>query len=109
VDNDIVTGNPVDGSGDAVLVTGLKAVQDTENLGAVTTCGCRVGQNKTNGLLGINDEDGADGECNALLVDVGGVLVVDPGSWSDLRYLDTATTKKPTCRMPEQPEGPCLL
>lgn len=78
MDNDIVTGNPVDGGGDLVLVTGLERVDDTEDLGGVAAGGGRVGQDETDGLLGVNDEDRADGESNALLVNVGGVLVVEP-------------------------------
>lgn len=78
MDNDIVTGDPVDGGGDLVLVTGLERVDDTEDLGGVAAGGGRVGQDETDGLLGVNDEDRADGESNALLVNVGGVLVVEP-------------------------------
>jgi hypothetical protein len=103
VNNDIVTGNPVDGGGDAVLVASLKAVKDTEDLGTVTACAGGIRQNKTNGLLGVNDEDRADGECDALLVDICGILVVDPVTLSDFQFLDT-TTPKPTCRTPEQPD-----
>lgn len=82
VDNDIVTRDPVDGGGDLVLVTGLEGVDDTENLGGVAASGGRVGQDETDGLLGVNDEDGANGESNALGVNVGGVLVVEPGQMS---------------------------
>lgn len=77
-DNDVVTWNPVDGGGDTVLVTGLEGVKDTEDLGGVTAGGGWVGEDETDLLLGVNDEDGADGESNALGVDVGSVLVVDP-------------------------------
>jgi hypothetical protein len=107
VDNDIVTGNPVDGGGDAVLVASLKAVEDAEDLGTVTACAGGIRQDKTNGLLGVDDEDGADGERNALLVDVGSVLVVDPVTLSDLRFLDAQSTPKLTCRTPEQPPSAC--
>lgn len=34
-DNDVVTGDPVDGGGDAVLVTSLEGVDDAEDLGGV--------------------------------------------------------------------------
>merc|ERR1712225_26736 len=37
----------------------------------------RVGENGSDNLLGVNDEDGADGESYALLIDIRGVLVVD--------------------------------
>ena len=77
VNNDVITRNPVDGGGDPVLVAGLQAVEDTEDLGGVAASGGGVRQNETDGLLGVDDEDRADGERNALGVDVGGVLVVD--------------------------------
>lgn len=77
VDNDIVTRGPVDGSGDLVLVAGLEGVDDAEDLGAVAAGGGGVRQDGADRLLGVDDEDGADGEGNALGVDVGGVLVVD--------------------------------
>lgn len=77
VDNDIVTRYPVDGGGDPVLVAGLQAVKDTKDLSSVATSRGRVRQDQTDGLLGVNDEDRADGERNALGVDVGGVLVVN--------------------------------
>ena len=78
VHDDIVTGNPVDGSGDAVLVAGLKGVDNTENLGGVAAGGGWVGEDGSDGLLGVDDEDGADGEGNALFIDVGSILLVDP-------------------------------
>ena len=81
VDNDIVAGHPVDGGGDAVLVTRLQRVHHAEHFGSVATCGGGVRENETDGLLGVDDEDGADGEGNALGVDVGGILVIDPGKW----------------------------
>jgi hypothetical protein len=42
VDNDIVTWDPVDRSGDAVLVTGLERVKDTENLGRIAASRSRI-------------------------------------------------------------------
>ena len=78
MDNNIITWHPVDGSSDAVLVAGLQGVDDAEHLGGVAAGGRRVGHDEADGLLGVDDEDGADGEGDALGVDVGGVLVVDP-------------------------------
>jgi hypothetical protein len=77
-DDDIVTGDPVDGGGDAVLVAGLEGVDDAQDLGGVAAGGGRVGEDGADLLVGVDEEDGADGEGNALLIDVGGVLVVDP-------------------------------
>lgn len=78
MDDNVITGDPVDGGGDLVLVAGLEGVDDAEDLGRVATGGGGVGEDGADGLLGVDDEDGADGESDALLVDVGGVLVVDP-------------------------------
>jgi hypothetical protein len=78
VDDDVLTGNPVDRGGDAVLVTGLEGVDDTEDLGGVAAGGGRVREDGADGLLGVDDEDGSDGEGNALLINVGSILLVDP-------------------------------
>ena len=78
-DDDVVAGDPVDRGGDLVLVAGLERVEDTEDLGGVAASRGRVGEDETDLLVRVDDEDRADGEGNALLVDVGGVLVVEPG------------------------------
>lgn len=77
-DNDIIAGNPVDGSGNLVLVTGLERIDDAQHLGRVAASGGWVGEDGADLLARVDNEDRADGEGNALLVDVGGVLVVDP-------------------------------
>jgi len=77
VDNDIVTRDPVDGCGDAVFVTSLQGIDNPQDLGSISAGGCWVGEDKANGLFGVNNEDRADGECNALGIDVGSVLVVN--------------------------------
>jgi hypothetical protein len=84
VDDHIISGNPVDGGGDAVLVTGLQGVDHAEHLSGVAASGGGVGEDETDGLLGVNDEDGADGKRNALGVDIGGVLVVQPAQLGQL-------------------------
>jgi len=76
VDNNIVTRDPVDRGGNSVLVAGLKGVDDTEDLGGVAASRSRVRHDQSDGLLRVDDEDRADGECNALGVDVGGILVI---------------------------------
>ena len=75
-----LTRQPVDRSGDLVLVACLERIDDAEDLGGVATGAGGVGEDSADGLLGVDDEDGADGESNALLIDVGGVLVVDPAT-----------------------------
>lgn len=78
VDNDVVARHPVDRSGDLVLVARLQRVDNAQDLVGVAASGSRVRQDGADRLLGVNDKDGADSEGNALLVDVGGVLVVEP-------------------------------
>lgn len=80
VDNDIVTWDPVDWGGNAVLVTGLEGVNDTENLGGVAAGGGWVGEDQADSLLWVDDEDGADREGDTLGVDVANILVVKPSS-----------------------------
>ena len=70
------TWKPVDRSGDPVLVTSLERVDDAQHLSGVTASRSRVGEDGADSLLRVDDEDGADGESNALGVDVGGILVV---------------------------------
>lgn len=60
-----------------MLIARLQRVDASQHLGGVTAGGGRVRQDQADGLLGVDDEDGADGEGDALGVDVGGVLVVD--------------------------------
>jgi hypothetical protein len=78
VDNHIITRNPVDRGGDSVLIASLEGVDDAEDLGGVAAGGCWVGHDEADGLLGVDNEDRADGERNALGVDIGSILVVNP-------------------------------
>ena len=105
-DDDVVARDPVNRGGDLVLVAGLERVEDTENLGRVAASRGGVGQDETDLLVGVNDKDGADGESDALLVDVGGVLVVEPGYKSQLAELENAETGKLTCRRGRRPCAP---
>ena len=59
-----------------MLVTSLERVDDAQHLGGVTASRGRVREDGADGLLRVDDEDRADGESNALGVDVGGILVV---------------------------------
>lgn len=61
-----------------MLVASLERVDNAQNLGGVTASAGGVREDGADGLLGVDDKDGADSESNALGVDVGGVLVVDP-------------------------------
>lgn len=78
VHNHIVTWHPVDWSGDLVLVTRLERIEHAQNLGSVAAGRSWVGEDQADGLLWVDDEDAADGEGDALLVNVGRILVVDP-------------------------------
>ena len=61
-----------------MLVAGLERVDDAQHLGGVASSAGGVGEDGADGLLRIDDEDAADREGNALGVDVGSVLVIDP-------------------------------
>lgn len=75
--DNIITGQPVDGAGNAVLLGGLESINDTENLSSVAAGRGGVGHDQTDLLGGVDDEDGADGQSHTLGVNVGGVLVVN--------------------------------
>ena len=60
-----------------MLVTSLERVDNAQDLGGVTASAGRVREDGADGLLGVDDEDRADGESNALGVNVGGILVVN--------------------------------
>jgi len=77
VDNNIITRDPVDGGSDSVLIASLEGINNSENLGGVAASGGGVGHDKADCLLRVDDEDGADGESNALGVNIGGILLVD--------------------------------
>lgn len=59
-----------------MLVTGLEGINHAEHLGCIATRRGRVGQDQADGLLRVDDENTTDGEGDSLLVDVGGVLVI---------------------------------
>lgn len=114
-DNDIVTRDPVDGGGDAVLVASLEGVDNAEDLGGVAASRGRVREDGADGLLGVDEEDGADGEGDTLFVDVGGILVVNPAvvavSKPFLYYFVPESTRRKsarlTCRRQGQPGAAC--
>lgn len=109
VDDHIITWHPVDWGGDLVLVTGLERVEHAEDLGSVAAGRSWVGEDQTDGLLWVDDEDAADGEGDALGVDVGGILVVDPAPVISAKcpYLIYPSCNSLTCRMPKRPGAAC--
>ena len=76
--NHIVAWEPVYWSCDLVLVSSLERIDDAQNLGGVPTSAGGVGENSTDLLVRVDNEDATDCEGDAFLVDVGGILVVDP-------------------------------
>ena len=72
----IPTWNPVYRRGNSVLISCLERVYHTEDFGRIASGRGRIRHDETNGLLGINDEDASDGEGNAFLIDICGILVV---------------------------------
>jgi hypothetical protein len=66
VNDNIITGNPVDWSRNTVLVPGLEGIDNSEDFGGVTSSGCGVGEDEADGLFGVDDEDGTDRESNTL-------------------------------------------
>ena len=56
-----------------MLVPQLQGVDDTEDLIKVASGLGRVGKGKTDDFLWINDENGANGEGDALCIDIGGI------------------------------------
>lgn len=73
----IIADLPVDRSSDALLVAGLQGVNDAQYLSGVATGRGGVHHGQTDLLARVDDENGADGEGNTLLVNVVQVLLVD--------------------------------
>lgn len=61
LDNSLVTDLPVDTGVDLVLVSELESVNATEDFLGVAAGGGRVGEDKTDLLGRVDDEDGTDG------------------------------------------------
>lgn len=59
-----------------MLISRLQAIHNPQDLGRIPTRAGGITQDQTNRLLRINDEDRADGECNALLIHVRRVLMI---------------------------------
>jgi hypothetical protein len=76
VNYDIVALLPVNGSRHLVLIGELERVDDTNNLIKIATRSSRVGNSETDDLLGVNHEHCTDGERQALLVNIGCILII---------------------------------
>jgi len=60
-----------------VFVPKLERVDDSEELGEVSSSRSGVRERQTDDLLGVDDKDGSDSEWDTLLVDIGLVEVVE--------------------------------
>ena len=60
-----------------MFVGQLERVNDTEDFLGITTSTGGVVDDCADDLLGIDEEDGSDGQCHSLAVNIGGILVVD--------------------------------
>lgn len=78
VDNHVIPWYPVNWCNYTVIVTDLEGVEDAQNFGGVASSAGRIRKYSTDNLLRVDDEHAADGEGNALVVEVGRILVVDP-------------------------------
>lgn len=70
------TWNPIDRGGHFVRVARLQRVHHTQHLGSVATGRSRIGEDEAYGLLWVDYENTSDGECNSLLIDIGGILMI---------------------------------
>lgn len=66
--NDVVTLDPVDGGGDALLVGDLEGTNTTKDLRSIATSGSRVDQKQPDLLSRVNDEDIADSHGSGTIV-----------------------------------------
>lgn len=62
MNDNTVSGSPVSGSSNLVGITSLKRIDNSEDFVELTTGRSRVGKGETNGLLGVDNVDGADSE-----------------------------------------------
>lgn len=61
-----------------VLVTSLEGVNASQHFSSVSSSRCWVGEDESDGLLRVDDEDGANGEGDSLRINIGDVLVIQP-------------------------------
>jgi hypothetical protein len=87
MDDNIITRIPINGCRNAILIRCLQGVNDAKQFGGVAACGGGIGEDEADGFLGVNNEDGADGEGDTAGVNVGGVLVVEPAAMLALVFI----------------------
>lgn len=75
--NNIIANLPVNWGGHALLVSSLQGIDHAQDLCGVTAGRSGVHHSQTDLLAGINNEDGADGERDTLLVNVVQVLLIN--------------------------------
>lgn len=64
-DNDIFAQCPVNGGVHTILVSGLKRIDDSQDLSSIPASGGWVTKDQSDFLVGVDDEDGADGHGNS--------------------------------------------
>jgi len=108
VNNHIVARNPVDGGGDLILVASLERVDNAKDLSAVSASRGRVREDGTDDFLRVDDKDRADGKGDALLINVGCILIVNPiKQVSVILRPCIEITLQFTCRRDRQSCAPC--
>lgn len=63
-----------------MLITRLQRIHYSKHLGGISPGRCGIGHDQSDSLLRVDDEDGADGESDSLLVHIRRVLMIDPAS-----------------------------
>lgn len=76
-----------------MLVASLQRINDAQNLGRISSRRSRVGHDQADGFLRVNDEDRSNGKGDALLVDIGGILIVQPNVFQDTSAMSGVITR----------------
>lgn len=96
--------SPVRRRSNPIFITELQRVNAAQDLIELTTSRSGVLKSKADLLCWVDDEDAADGEWNALLVNVGQVLLVehvlfDPTMSADCRVKNTRHPSRKAWRL----------
>lgn len=60
-----------------MFVSQLQRINDTENFLRISASRSGIIDNGADNLLGVDEENGANGKRHALGVDIGGILIID--------------------------------
>lgn len=61
-----------------MFITRLQRIYHSQHLGGISTGRRGIGHDQSDGLLWVDDEDGADGESYSLLIHIRRILVIQP-------------------------------